>query len=196
MTQLEINDMVSVVCAEMTRESLVLQKTDLPTAFAELIDMFLRIRRRISKHDSTLKTTISNHNVIVAHLSAPTAPDDTLLKSLEDELKSLQASLDETAEGIKTLQKEQEALADARARHRAEQANKQRKDRQKLTEMRSLLVFYRSISNVYWDADHRCFLLSPHKAKLIKFSAPDNKFRLSQKNDSGEDMCIWDLLDD
>lgn len=180
----------------MTRESLILQKADLPKAFAELIDMFLRTRRKVSKYDSTLKTAISNHNVIIAHLSTPTSPDDTLLKSLEDELKSLQASLDETTEGIKTLKKEQEALADARARHRTEQVNKQRRDRQKLTEMRSLLALYRNISNVSWDADHRCFLLSPRKAKLIKFSTPDNKFKLSQKSGNGEDMCIWDLLDD
>lgn len=194
MDQIGVDSMVSTACIGMNRELAALRQTNLSKVFSELIDMFIRTRQRIVQHDSALKTGISSHNVIVAHLSNPTLPDDAPLKDLEDELKDLQTSLDKITESINVLQKDRVALADARARYHAEQASKQRKDRQRLAEMRSLLGFYQNISNVYWDSDQRCFFLSPEKSRLISFSNPDDKFKLLEKDNNGKNMCIWDLL--
>lgn len=188
--------MVSAACVGMNRELVALRQTGLSKIFGELIDIFIQTKQKIVHHDRSLKTGIGSYNVIVTHLSVPTLPDNTLLNSLKEELQNLQESLDETTEGIKALQKARDELADARARHRAEQATKQRKDRQILAEMRSLLALYQSISNIHWDRDRRCFFLAPHKAKLIEFPASDDKFKLLQKNKEGSNICVWDLLSD
>lgn len=194
MDQNGVDSMVSTAYIGMNRELTALQQTDLSKMFENIIATLAQTRQKLIQYDDSLKTGINTHNMIIAYHSKPTFPDDTALKSLEDELKHLHASLDKIIENIQTLKKDRAALADERAKYRAEQTNKQRKDRQKLAEMRSLLGLYQTISNVHWDADHRCFFLSSQEAKLINFSTPDDNFKLSQKDKSGKNMCIWDLL--
>lgn len=189
---MDVDSMVSLAHVGMNKGLAALKHTNPAQVFTDLIDLIMAIRQRIMHKDEQLKTGINNYNVMVAHLIAPTVPKADSLSRLKNELEILQRSVEEIIESIKVLQENRRKLAEERGQYQTDQAQQQRKDRQQLTDMRSLVLLYQSISNVQWDSARRCFYLSSGKAKLL--GTADTGYM--RPSDSGNNSSVWDLLAD